>query len=758
MIESNVVSMHENKLLSAALAYASIGWHVLPCWWAIGDKCACGNAECKSPAKHPIAKLAPWGQNSATVDAEKIKQWWAQYPQANIAAYLEPSKLVAIDIDPRNGGLQSIEDIEAKHGALQSDLMQFTGGGGEHRVFERPSNTQMPGKLGNGVDVKANGYIMLEPSNHVSGGSYAWEASSDPRDGVMASPLPDWLRDLAAPKPVGSPDEPVSGRVMPIGDDTKSELIEALEAIPSDDRDVWLKVGMALQSIGDPNWAFQAWDWWSQKSAKYNRVDQLRVWRSFKAKGLDGVTYKTIFGIAKEYGAVVMPISSGSSSEPPVPIESVNIMVERPQMEVDPQLLTPPGVLRDIVDWINATSPKPQPQFAVQTAIAFCSTVLGRRFSTDHGNWPALYLLNIGLSASGKEYAKTALERLLEACSLQNLIGPASYSSDSGLLSTLHGKPNHVTVIDEFHRVLEQAAVKGNARAQGMLRALIELWGRSDGTMRSVGYSTVGMNARETAALQDRDVANPSLTLLSMAIPSFWETIGSAAAKDGFLNRFLIVETSIGRQVGQFSAKVPVPQSVIDWATQVRAMYTGVIDPDTNPVGIAPNIIPISQPAMRLFNAFSQECIDLMDAHDKDGLAEMFGRSNEIAMKLALVLAMSRGASQVADSDAQWSILYSKTYAMRTVHRLQTCMADSLFEAAKNQALSWLIKQGRAMNVARIVDGCRKLKAMDKRQQINVMDSLVYLGKVQCVEKPGGHSGRGVKTPWYVAIEEEAGV
>jgi hypothetical protein len=747
----NIIPMHNNNL-SAALAYASVGWHILPAWWIEAGKCACGNAACKSPGKHPIPSLAPWGQKSATTAPDTIKQWWAKFPSANIAAFLEPSGLVAIDIDPRNGGLQTIDDIEAKHGPLVSDLLQFTGGGGEHRVFQLPQNNKLPGKLGPGVDVKANGYIMLEPSNHISGGTYSWEASSDPRDGVMASPLPDWLRDLAGHAVTASNTEPVQGRVIGVTEEVKAEIVQAMDAIPADDRETWLTVGMALHSIGDPNWAFYIWDSWSQQSKKYDMVDQTRVWRSFKSRGLDGITYKSIFGIAKELGTVVVPMPS---TEPAVPVESINIRKMEEEYPIDPALLVPPGILKEVTDWVNQTARKPQPQFAVQTAIAFCATVLGRRFATDHGNWPSLYLLNIGLSASGKEYAKEALETLLEACSLSSLIGPSGYSSDSGLMSSLHAQPNHTTVIDEFHRVLEQASIKGNARSQGMVRALIECWGRTNGVMRSVGYSTVGATASQVKALQGRDVSNPALTVLAMSIPSFWESIGSAAAKDGFLNRFLIVETTIGRQVGQFNGRVPVPQTVIDWAKQVRARYTGLVDPDINPDGINPVIVGIDSVAMSLFTAFSAECITFMDEHDADGLAEMFGRSNEMAMKLALIIALGNSGSIVRARDAEWAIQYVKTYALRTVYRLKTCMADGEFEASKKQVLQLILMSGEeGMTVRDINTSSRRFRGMTQRQQIELLNSMAFLGEIQQVTFPP-ESGRGKARQAWVAVEPQ---
>jgi hypothetical protein len=759
MHRENVIPMHDNPLLAAALAYAARGWHILPAWWAEKStvtetwRCACGNTECKSPAKHPIGKLAPWGQNSASTDSSVITKWWTQYPQANIAVYLEPSELCAVDIDPRNCGLQTIEDIEAKHGPLVSELTQFTGGGGEHRIFQLPKNTSLPGKLGSGVDLKVNGYIMLEPSNHVSGGVYGWEVSSDPRDGVYASPMPDWMRDLAVPKPLNIPEEPIVGRVMPIGEDVKAELIQALSVIPSDDRDTWLKVGMALHSIGDPNWTFDIWDRWSAQSHKYEHVDQIRVWRSFKGRGLNGITYKSIFGLAKQLGTVIRPESQLSDL---AVAGEVQIAVRKPEEQptVGNHLLTPPGILADVVNWINVTAPKPQPQFAVQTAIAFASTVLGRRFSTNHGNWPSLYLLNIGLSASGKEYAKTALERLLEACGLTTLLGPSGYSSDAGMLSSLYHQPSHCAVVDEFHRVLEQASVKGNARAQGMVRALIEVWGRTDGTMRSVGYSTVGLKSKEIKALQERSIVNPALTVLAMAVPTFWETIGSAAAKDGFLNRFLIVESNIGRQVGQFNGAIAVPQTVIDWTNNTRARYTGIVDTDNNPMRVTPIMVPINVHAMALFDAFAKECLTLMDQHEDDGLAEMFGRSNEIAMKLALILALARSATVVEVCDAEWAIDYVKTYALRTTYRLKTCMADGVFEAAKKQVLNLLIKAGeRGMTPSEINRHSRAFRGMTQRQQTELLNSLAFLNQVRQMSF-GTLSGKGRPRMAWVAIEE----
>lgn len=790
--EHKVVPMHANRKLQAALSYAALGWHIFPCWWVKDDRhCACGNPSCKSPGKHPIPKAAPWGQNNATTDPNTIRQWWTQFPQANIAVLLEKSDLCAIDIDPRNGGLETMDQIEAQYGPLTSDLTQFTGGGGEHRVFLRPTMGSLPGKLGPGVDVKLNGYIMLEPSNHKSGKEYSWEASSDPRDGVMASPLPDWLRDLAMQRVSAPPvSGPAEGRIIAVTAEQKAELLQALQAIPADDRDTWLQVGMALHSTGDQQWAFNAWTEWSMTSTKYDPVDQTRVWHSFRSRGLDGITYRTVFELAKQQGTVVVPIVSVESIlfdasatvdggngwngevSPDGPgdggeggdedEEGFGLSIAHEEMPEVPAhlLLPPPGALREAVVWINATSPKPQPLFAIQAAIAFAGTVVGRRFSTDNDNFSSLFLLNIGQSGSGKEYARTAIDKLLTACDLTHLIGPGGYTSSSGALSALLSQPNHVAVLDEFHRVLELASLKNNGNLRSMLTFLMTAWGMLHGVVRPQAHSTLGMSQREIQTLKERTVYKPALMLLGMAIPDFWEKVGTAAVRDGFLNRFLIVESEVGRQVSTFVARQPVPASIVEWAHAIRGRYTATVDPDmTANLDINPVVVPLTEAARKAFGAFEADCMtgELAAIAQDAGVVEIVNRSNEIAMRLALILALSRDAHQVDAQDAQWAIEYVRCHALRTIYRLKHCVADSEFAAACKQVFSVLARRGKPLNMARIIDFVPRMKGYTVQQRANVMAALIEEGRVAVVKSPTRTTNRGRKGQWFVAVERDFG-
>ena len=94
------------------------------------------------------------------------------------------SGIWVLDVDPRNDGGSSLECLEREIGPVPATIEQITGGGGRHLVFAYPEGCRVRQgnhRLGRGLDVKSDGgYVVAEPSRHVSGTAYAWEASSDP--------------------------------------------------------------------------------------------------------------------------------------------------------------------------------------------------------------------------------------------------------------------------------------------------------------------------------------------------------------------------------------------------------------------------------------------------------------------------------------------------------------------------------------------------------------------------------------------------
>ena len=73
---------------------------------------------------------------------------------------------------------------------------------------------------------------------------------------------------------------------------------QMLACIPADDREVWLKIGMALHSEFDDS-GFAVWNEWSQGADNYNAADALAVWRSFNP---GSVTIASLIHLAKSSG------------------------------------------------------------------------------------------------------------------------------------------------------------------------------------------------------------------------------------------------------------------------------------------------------------------------------------------------------------------------------------------------------------------------------------------------------------------------
>lgn len=734
---SNVQPIREpQSMLTYALKYVAMGWWVLPLI---------------PKNKEPLGKLVPNGVLNASNDPEVIRKWWSAEPMANIGIAAKKSGLVVGDVDPRNNGLDTFEKLESKYGKITSAVEQLTGGGGVHIVWLLEGDYKLPGKLGDGIDLIHDGkYFIAEPSIHPSGGVYQWEASSDPFEGCVPSTLPDWIKDVAR-SPMGVMPYIAATRMV----DAKQvgELRDALSTQSADDYHQWVNYGNALCELGQAG--FTLWDEWSQKSSKYDAGAAFRKWKTFKS----GVyQLESIFFNAQNDGWV-NPASLEAQPVPevkPVSLETVVVAAPLVVPDAPDSVLKIPGTLGKIAEWIDASSSKSQPKFSIQAALAFGCTVLGRRIVSSNRNWSSLYFLCIGKSGSGKEHGKWAIEKLLSECGLSDLIGPNGYTSSPGVLCSIFDQPSHVTVIDEFGRELEKAAVKQNANSQGMLKTLLEVWGRCDGVIRPQGFSTNGISSKESDSLKNKITHNPALTLYAMTVPdSFFESVGSAAARDGFLNRFVIVESEIGRQPTQFKKKPPVPLEIKEWASEMVSMGAGLVNPTLNP-GLEPSAIeiPISDSAMELFAAFEIDCHALMDKYEQHGLGDMFVRSCEIAMRLAMVVSMGMGRKQwgVEAPDAAWAIGYVRYHAKCTVERLLESVSDTDFEAIKKQVYHLILKAGSMGLTERDINkGSRRFRGIDQRQQVNVLNSLKFLGEIDKVVMDAASTGRK-RTAW-VAVE-----
>lgn len=196
------------------------------------------------------------------------------------------------------------------------------------RVLAPLSATVAPGERA-ALTAKLNGVLggVLEPESFVASQSYYFGALGDGAahevrlvEGAALDTLdglpsigrrPD--RDEAAP----NLDAEVAALLADDDDDLMSliapdwaRIKEALTFIPADDRDDWLRVGMALHAEGRGGEEAEAvWRKWSRQSDKFDARDQARVWRSFADDRGRAVGIGSLYDLAKAHGWSAAPVT-----------------------------------------------------------------------------------------------------------------------------------------------------------------------------------------------------------------------------------------------------------------------------------------------------------------------------------------------------------------------------------------------------------------------------------------------------------------
>jgi putative DNA primase/helicase len=215
--------MHQANVVfrkDAALEYTGAGWAVVPLHTVKDHQCSCRDgSSCSRPGKHPRTSH---GVHDATVSGSMVERWWKNWPYANIGiATGRTSGILIIDVDPRNGGSETLQKLQEDLGSLPATVTVQTGGGGRHLYFSYPSfevRKDTAGKLlGPGVDVMSDGgFVVAPPSRHASGKRYRWQEGQAFHDLDPAALPEPWLSrlrgdDIPAQHPVDA--HPPNGKV-----------------------------------------------------------------------------------------------------------------------------------------------------------------------------------------------------------------------------------------------------------------------------------------------------------------------------------------------------------------------------------------------------------------------------------------------------------------------------------------------------------------------------------------------------------------
>lgn len=527
--------------LDYALRYAALGWAVLPCHSIKDGTCSCGQANCTSPGKHPLVGK---GSHDATTYKPTIEHWFTRWPDANIGiATGKKSGFFAVDVDIKHHlgkyGDESLDALEKEYGKLPETITAFTGSGGNHYLFLTPEFGEIPnstGALAPSIDIRGEGgYIIVEPSIHLSGLSYAWIDSDPIFDRSKISAAPEWLlKALRRDKSVLSVNN--TGMVFEtseldaLGQDQRDDLLAALAFCPNVERDDWLRVGMALHSMDAGAAGFAIWCDWSMTCAKYNDKDQARVWLSFTHKKQTKIYKESIFFIARQHGYIstieqakqqatqqasqqiieqinnppiyqVIPSTVSDTTTYPAS-DTLNQKATQPASQQKKQAVTYPDkklpthvaieptiqpinhvfpvhALNQLAGFINAGSSVYSETATTQAVIALAATLASRRYVTPQGDSCHLYLgISSGSIGSIGElrYASRGIQTVMRQAGLRRMVRDGRLASTQALYKTLYHSPASIYLCDDYSAMINLTKRQTTGGIEVVLNHLTQLF------------------------------------------------------------------------------------------------------------------------------------------------------------------------------------------------------------------------------------------------------------------------------------------
>ena len=174
-------------MLEIALACIRRGWFVFPCW---------------PGQKTPRIR---GGNLSASNDAAKVRDWWAKWPDANVAISTKPSRLTVVDVD--HGLANADEWAEwAESAGLPGTYTVRTGrrdGFGVQMYYSGDATSKAWETETHSGDIRGSwGYVMAAGCLHPSGSLYSVLLD------MPIVPAPEWVNTVKKAVPKGRDGKP----------------------------------------------------------------------------------------------------------------------------------------------------------------------------------------------------------------------------------------------------------------------------------------------------------------------------------------------------------------------------------------------------------------------------------------------------------------------------------------------------------------------------------------------------------------------
>ena len=733
-----------NELLTAALKYADQGWKVFPCGpkskIPLISKAKGGNGV--RDATSDKDQITRWWKTCPNANIAL-----ACGPDSG-------TYVVDVDLDEEKGvnGWETLREIAGDGLDMPETVCQDTPRGGRHYVYstDKPPKNQnnfAPGKCDKkktGIDIRCDGYyIMLSPSIHPNGKMYKWTGKHAPNQFAMAT-FPDFMRpelkkakrttvlpwSMANNKPVKtSPDK------MHVIDRARLYLDRCESAIQgSGGHDALLYAANAMVcgfDLSEGNAISLLWSyfnprcippWDSGKSADVKDFerkiheakrtndkpvgwllnDDCMAPDLYDKKLLDLGT-QIAASLLREHSDTDLSGFEKPDKEEPKHVTKKNVSSKemlpdfvaskknRTDCTIPERLLSPPGFVGQLCDWINETAGCYQPLLALGASLVAAGALFGRKVRDQSNGRTNIYAMGVAHSSAGKDHPADCIEQLFSMAGASDLLGGSRVTSDSAIEVGLQSNPVQLYHWDEVGHMFSSISSSG-AGNSSYLRTIVPC-------LMSL-YSSphklyIGKQKADDSA---RRIDQPHICVWGLTSPDvLFQGLSSSELKDGWLGR-VISFISHDRPKYKITAHTPPPKHLVD---TVKAWQARTIEPEEGLGNLASELtchqlnVPTEKLAMKVFTDYYDKFYKTMLKCDQNGddSQYLWGKALQNARRVALILATGKNFENPVITEA--IALYSCDLIEYTV----TAFAESIKDnVADNQ---WGIEKLRIVNICK---------------------------------------------------------
>jgi hypothetical protein len=708
--------------------------------------CDCGRSDCGAVFKHPLA--SNWQHTPIWSD----EQWEAICDYQITTGYgVLCTGLLVVDVDARNGGLESLEAIiEAFPTIAAAGLVVDTGSadGSRHYYFTVDDALALVSHLPEypGIDFKSSGYVVGPGSLHRSGSRYVTALGSP--DDIDAAPA-DLINALRKPDRHRAE---YDGRTIDVSHGDIAEMLAAVD--PDCDYETWIRCGMAIHDATGGT-GFAVWDdYFAKNSSKYvDGVSQYK-WHSF-GRSANPVRVGTLIHYA-EAGGWRMPVSFTPDREFDFPADTPRATTGNSDERRDGlpfdiagiDLKSPPGFVGDVARWIEDQSRRPRENLAVAGALSAVGNVAGLRYTDDKdGVTTNLFAFCVAGSRTGKEAIQQAVATIHRAAGMAGATHGA-IKSEQEIVRNLTRHQAALYVIDEigiFLQKIKNAQTKGGALyLDGVIGMLMAAYSKADGFMLLTGDAKEDLRAAMTRELSqlrkkieeaehgpyvkgradaletalgnlDKGLERPFLSLIGFTTPvTFDELVDFHSATNGFIGRALIFNErdTAPRSKRRFRKKPMTPQMEAAFVQLYSGgEYDMTADGRVEYYGNRREV-PTSSEALDMLEAANDWFEDEAERHKSaSGLEALYLGAYEIVSKVSLILAVPEGRRTA--EHVRWAFALTRR-DVNDKARLVTAndrQKDSPVMALQARLLNLI--GGDGMTIGVIFNRCRSHKRTD---------------------------------------------